>query len=80
MAAVDDGPDALGDRHLDADFGGQLAHDAGGADAFGHLVHSGQHLGRGPPGADLLADERNFIDLENSPMWFAEQHEIVPLD
>ena len=31
-------------------------------------------------GADLLADERNFIDLENSPMWFAEQHEIVPLD
>ncbi len=31
-------------------------------------------------GAELLADERNFIDLENSPMWFAEQHEIVPLD
>lgn len=26
---------------------------------------------------DLLADERNFIDLVNSPMWLAEEHEIV---
>ncbi|MGI9597042.1 MAG: EthD domain-containing protein [Acidimicrobiales bacterium] len=27
--------------------------------------------------AELLADERNFIDLENSPMWLATEHEIV---
>lgn len=26
--------------------------------------------------ADLLADERNFIDLANSPMWLAIEHEI----
>lgn len=29
-------------------------------------------------GAELLADERNFIDLPNSPMWLGEEHEIVP--
>ena len=27
--------------------------------------------------AELLADERNFIDLPNSPMWFAEEHVVV---
>lgn len=27
---------------------------------------------------DLLEDERNFIDLPNSPMWIAEEHQIVP--
>jgi uncharacterized protein (TIGR02118 family) len=27
--------------------------------------------------AELLADERNFIDLPNSPMWFAREHVIV---
>ena len=29
--------------------------------------------------ADLLADEANFIDLANSPMWMSEEHEVVPL-
>jgi uncharacterized protein (TIGR02118 family) len=29
--------------------------------------------------AELLADEANFIDLPNSPMWMAEEHEVVPL-
>lgn len=28
---------------------------------------------------ELLDDERNFIDLENSPLWIADEHEIVPL-
>lgn len=28
-------------------------------------------------GEDLLADERNFIDLPNSPMWLSVEHEIV---
>lgn len=27
--------------------------------------------------ADLLADERKFIDLPNSPMWIAEEHTVV---
>jgi len=30
--------------------------------------------------AELLADEANFIDLSNSPMWMSEEHEIVPLN
>ena len=29
--------------------------------------------------ADLLADEANFIDLPNSPMWMSEEFEVVPL-
>jgi uncharacterized protein (TIGR02118 family) len=29
-------------------------------------------------GAELLADERNFIDLPNSPMFLAREHVIVP--
>ena len=28
-------------------------------------------------GAALLEDERKFIDLENSPLWFAEEKPIV---
>lgn len=27
--------------------------------------------------AELLEDERNFIDLPNSPLWVAEEHTIV---
>jgi uncharacterized protein (TIGR02118 family) len=27
--------------------------------------------------AELLEDERRFIDLRNSPMWIAEEHHIV---
>ncbi|MFT4571729.1 MAG: hypothetical protein ACI8TX_001216 [Hyphomicrobiaceae bacterium] len=29
-------------------------------------------------GAELLADERNFVDLERSPLWIGEEHEVVP--
>ncbi len=28
--------------------------------------------------AELLADEANFIDLANSPMWLADESEVVP--
>jgi len=31
-------------------------------------------------GAELLADERRFIDLQHSPLWLAREHEIVALD
>ena len=30
--------------------------------------------------AELLADEANFIDLPNSPMWMSEEFEVVALD
>ena len=29
-------------------------------------------------GSELLEDEKNFIDLAQSPIWLAEEHEIVP--
>lgn len=29
--------------------------------------------------AELLADEANFIDLANSPMWMSEEFEVVSL-
>lgn len=28
-------------------------------------------------GRELLSDERTFIDLENSPLWLAQEHELV---
>ena len=28
----------------------------------------------------LLEDEKNFIDLENSPLWLNEEHEIISRD
>jgi uncharacterized protein (TIGR02118 family) len=28
-------------------------------------------------GAELLEDERRFIDLERSPLWLAEEHPII---
>lgn len=28
-------------------------------------------------GRDLLEDEGKFIDLANSPVWFAEEHQII---
>jgi uncharacterized protein (TIGR02118 family) len=27
---------------------------------------------------ELLQDERRFIDLEHSPLWIGEEHEVVP--
>lgn len=30
-------------------------------------------------GRELLEDERNFIDLHNSPIWYGEEWEVVPL-
>jgi uncharacterized protein (TIGR02118 family) len=31
-------------------------------------------------GRALLEDERKFIDLSNSPIFFAEEHDIIPFD
>ena len=30
--------------------------------------------------AALMEDEKRFIDLENSPLWFAEEHVMVAED
>ena len=42
---------------------------AGGADPAGRRA-----------GALLLEDERTFIDLANSPLWYNEEHEIIGLE
>lgn len=39
----------------------------------------GDEEARRQAGADLLADERNFIDLPNSPMWLSVEHEVIAL-
>ncbi len=31
-------------------------------------------------GAELLEDERRFIDLERSPLWIAEEHPVLEAD
>ena len=37
----------------------------------------GDNTAKQQAAAELLADERNFIDLPNSPMWFAQEHVVV---
>jgi uncharacterized protein (TIGR02118 family) len=42
-----------------------------------------QAVGKDPAGREagriLLEDERKFIDLANSPLWYNEEHEIIAL-
>lgn len=38
---------------------------------------SGNDPARNKAAAEMLADERSFIDLPNSPMWFSEEHVVV---
>ncbi|MBI1180128.1 MAG: EthD family reductase [Alphaproteobacteria bacterium] len=42
-----------------------------------------QAVGKDPAGREagriLLEDERKFIDLPNSPLWYNEEHEIISL-
>jgi uncharacterized protein (TIGR02118 family) len=37
----------------------------------------GSDLAKQQAAAELLADERKFIDLPSSPMWFADEHVVV---
>jgi uncharacterized protein (TIGR02118 family) len=43
-----------------------------------------QAVGKDPAGREagriLLEDERKFIDLANSPLWYNEEHEIIALE
>ena len=41
------------------------------------LFEAGQNEGNAEAGAALLADERKFIDLPRSPLWFNEEHVII---
>jgi uncharacterized protein (TIGR02118 family) len=46
-------------------------------DSLETLAAPGQTEAGRAAGAALLEDERTFIDLEQSPLFFAEEHEIV---
>ncbi|HIG21009.1 MAG TPA: EthD family reductase [Henriciella marina] len=41
------------------------------------LFEAGQNEGNAEAGAALLEDERKFIDLPRSPLWFNEEHVII---
>ncbi|MDY7105968.1 MAG: EthD domain-containing protein [Actinomycetota bacterium] len=45
---------------------------------FDDLSALGGGEGAKQAAAELLADERNFIDLSRSPMWMSEEHELYP--
>lgn len=52
-------------------------------DGIAELWYDSDERGRGGEAAvtaarELLEDERNFIDLPNSPMWYGEEWEVVP--
>ncbi len=41
------------------------------------MAEAGQNPGAADAARELLEDERKFIDLENSPLWFNRVHTIV---
>jgi hypothetical protein len=41
------------------------------------MATAGQNPGAAEAARELLEDERKFIDLENSPLWFNRVHTIV---
>jgi uncharacterized protein (TIGR02118 family) len=49
-------------------------------DSVESISENGQTPEAREAGRILLEDERNFIDLENSPLWFNEEHVIIPED
>ena len=46
-------------------------------DSWDVLAENGGDPAAVQAGAELLEDERRFIDLERSPLWWAEEHQIV---
>ena len=46
-------------------------------DSWDVLAENGANAAAVQAGAELLEDERRFIDLERSPLWWTEEHEIV---
>ncbi len=46
-------------------------------DSVDAVVENGRYDATKEAGRILLEDERNFIDLENSPLWFNDEHVII---
>ena len=46
-------------------------------DSVESVTENGRYDATRKAGRILLEDERNFIDLENSPLWFNEEHVII---
>ena len=46
-------------------------------DSWESLIASADNPGGAEAGAALLEDEKTFIDLARSPLWFNEEHVIV---
>jgi uncharacterized protein (TIGR02118 family) len=46
-------------------------------DSVESVTENGRYDATRKAGRILLEDERNFIDLENSPLWFNEEHIII---
>ena len=46
-------------------------------DSWDALAANASNPAAAKAGAELLEDERTFIDLESSPLWWSEEHEIV---
>ena len=49
-------------------------------DSIDDLMASGATEKGRAAAAELLEDERRFIDLAASPLWMADEHEVVPGD
>ena len=73
---------------MDAAFNAAIRASRGGPDEFDGVAElwwdsleslgaPGQTEEGRAAGAMLLEDERRFIDLSRSPLWFGEEHEIV---
>ena len=56
---------------------GQLPEFDGIAELWTDATPTGTLEERAQAGADLLADERNFIDLARSPIWMADEHVVL---
>lgn len=56
---------------------GQLPEFDGIAELWVDAAPTGTPEERSRAGAELLADERNFIDLSRSPLWMAEEHVVL---
>lgn len=46
-------------------------------DSWDGLFAASENPGNGEAAAELLEDERKFIDLSRSPLWFNKEHVVV---
>ena len=48
-------------------------------DSAESIIENGKNPDVQEAGRILLEDEKKFIDLENSPLWYNDEHEIIAL-